>query len=161
NGEFIIGSGICNSFESRFTNIWKYKKLACQRQYKPYAVLFKHYSINIFKDMGFAKFTSDNLNIFGINNNLTAKMLNVETAQVLTKFYNKDIMNFPALNFLAINNEDNILLFNGDLLYFSKKKFDLRTTKLLDRIKDLENFIVKNTYNDDILFAIEYTYFCL
>ncbi|KAF1744123.1 hypothetical protein MXB_3595 [Myxobolus squamalis] len=134
--------------------------------------------------MSFSKITYDNYKIFGITKNLTAKMINIETAQTMNNFFIENMIHFPVVNSVAINFDNNILLFNGNLfctrsgkliysflkltqhlsgvfihsdskILINCKLFDLRAAKFLDRIQDLENFIIKKSYNDDITRNIE------
>ncbi|KAF1744660.1 hypothetical protein MXB_2843 [Myxobolus squamalis] len=72
--------------------------------------------------MYFSKITNDNNKIFGIARNLTAKIVSIETAQIINKFCNKDMIRFPAVNCAAINHDDKILLFNGDLFCTRSEK---------------------------------------
>ncbi|KAF1740395.1 hypothetical protein MXB_4749 [Myxobolus squamalis] len=111
-------------------------------------------------------------------------MIDIETAQIIKKFRNENMTRYPAINCASITMDHNLLLFNGDLFCTRSGKlvisfptfnqhlsgifvhldtrilingdlWELRINKLCDRIKDLENFILKKTYNEDTLIAIQ------
>ncbi|KAF1740749.1 hypothetical protein MXB_2129, partial [Myxobolus squamalis] len=67
------------------------------------------------KDINYSKITHNNMNLFGIDCNFSAYMINIETSIRICKFYNKNMRNFPSVNCVAFDQNENLLLFNGDL----------------------------------------------
>ncbi|KAF1743530.1 hypothetical protein MXB_2021, partial [Myxobolus squamalis] len=177
NGEFIIGYGLNRRFKTRITDIWKYDAAKWENKVMQY-ITKKSY-----EDLNYSKITYDNLNLFGISSEYDALIIDIETCKRVSKFSNTKLTCLPRINCVVINDNDNILLFNGELFCIRSNKFihsfpafnqhisgnfvhadskalincelwDLRTLKLYHRINKFQNFLVQKTHNDDILVGI-------
>ncbi|KAF1743975.1 hypothetical protein MXB_5678 [Myxobolus squamalis] len=174
NGEFIIGCGINHHFKSRITDIWKYDATKWENKVK---------HKKSYEDLNYSKITHNNLNLVGISSEYDALIIDIETCKRVAQFTNKKLTSLPRINCVVINDNDNILLFNGGLFCIRSDKFihsfpefnqhisgnflhadskilincelwDLRTLKLYNRINKFNNFLVQKTHNDDILMGI-------
>ncbi|KII72364.1 Protein VPRBP [Thelohanellus kitauei] len=131
-------------------------------------------------NISLSKFMNNDKFIYGMDRDFQIEIYDLETSQCMQKVGNKSPTGYSTLNILDINNEDTIMLSNGDLFCTRSSKmihqfphlnqrvsgifspsftevimhteiYDLRTLRLREQIPNFKNIFIKRTYDDNLL----------